>query len=116
MTSVTTLSLLFYIISDSQADALRRGARPVRAYCLPLDPALPRAAARHFFLSFSATRPFTNFFTNLAANGLFNGNCIVPFDVRNFPNSFAFASITATLMGNKLQWSENAAYAISAPL
>jgi hypothetical protein len=66
-------------------------------------------------LSFCATRAFTIFLTSAAGSGLSVGKWMVPLDVENPFSSFLYASITDAV-GNKLQWSENAANQINGPL
>jgi len=63
---------------------------------------------RRYLLSFCATRAFTSLLTSAVGSGLFVGKWMVPLDVENPLSSFLNASITAAV-GNKLQWSENAA-------
>lgn len=66
--------------------------------------------------SFCAIRAFTNFFTSAAGSGLLTGKRIVPLDVWNSLSSFLNAFIKEPLMGNKLQWFENAANPTRGPL
>ena len=61
-----------------------------------------------FFRAFSASRIFTIFFTSAAGRGLSTGKWIVPLDVLYCLSSSVSALITDAV-GNKLQWSENAA-------
>src|SRR5204862_7806531 len=77
-----------------------------RAGCSPSSYLLP---------SISAMRAFTIFFSRAAGRGLSTGKWIVPFDVWKSLSSFLNAFITDAV-GNKLQWSKNAAYHTSTPL
>jgi len=63
---------------------------------------------RRFLLSFCASRAFTSFLTSVAGSGLSVGKWMVPLDVEKPFSSSLNASITDAV-GNKLQWSENAA-------
>src|SRR3982074_959463 len=75
----------------------------------------PWARQRGFLLSICATRAFANFLTRAAGSGLSVGKWMVPLDVEKPLSSFLNASITDAV-GNKLQWSENAANHTSTPL
>ena len=70
---------------------------------------------RRFLLSFCATRAFTSLLTSAVGSGLSVGKWMVPLEVKKALSSFLNASITAAV-GNKLQWSENAANHTSTPL
>src|ERR1700682_2110469 len=63
---------------------------------------------RRFLLSFCAIRAFTSFFTSAAGSGLSVVKWMVPLDVEKPFSSLLNSSITAAV-GNRLQWSENAA-------
>ena len=75
-----------------------------------------RPNQRCFLCSFSAISAFTSFFTRAAGRGLSTGKWIVPLEVGKPLSSFLKAAIAASLVGNKLQWSENTAKASSALL
>src|SRR5438128_2894905 len=74
-----------------------------------------RTGQRRFLPSTSATRAFTIFFSRAAGRGLSTGKWMVPFDTwKSSSSSLNFAITDA--VGNRLQWSENAAYHMSVPL
>jgi len=74
-----------------------------------------RAAQRRFLLLCCAMRAFTSFLTSATGSGWSVGKRMVPFDVEKALRSSLKASMTEAV-GNKLQWSENAANHTTAPL
>lgn len=82
---------------------------------LSSDLSRSRSDHRFCFCSFCATRAFTTFLISAVGNGLSNGKWMVPFDVEKPLSSFSNALITEAV-GNKLQWSANAANHTRTPL
>src|SRR4029077_2796236 len=96
----------------------RPAARQEPAAAFRVRVAVPYLSQRglpRFLLSFCATRAFTNLLISAIGIGLSKGKWMVPLDVVKPFSSFLNVSITDAV-GNKLQWSENAANHTSTPL
>ena len=73
-----------------------------------IAPRLMAGGQRRSLRSLCATRAFTSLLISAIGRGLSVGKWMVPFDVEKLSSSFLNSSITKAV-GNKLQWSENAA-------